>query len=228
MGSNLSQVVDRNLSIIRQVPIFQDLPDDVIERLLETSRIRKHRKGVQLLAEGESGESLYLIISGRVKIFVSDENGNEMILFVESAGGYIGEISLLDDSPRIASAVTMEATEVISISKQSFKALVKENPDIAFNIIATYSKKLRRSTNVIRSLALRNVYQRLVLKLLELSEEENGVKVITVKYSYLELGKMIGASREMVGKVMTELFQGGYLEERDKKLIVLKNFPRDW
>jgi len=228
MGSNLSQVVDRNLSIIRQVPIFQDLPEDVIERLLETSRIRKHRKGVQLIAEGESGESLYLIISGRVKIFVSDENGNEMILFVESAGGYIGEISLLDDAPRIASAVTMEATEVISISKQSFKALVKENPDIAFNIIASYSKKLRRSTNVIRSLALRNVYQRLVLKLLELSEEENGVKVIAVKYSYLELGKMIGASREMVGKVMTELFQGGYLEERDKKLIVLKNFPRDW
>ncbi len=220
--------MDRNLSIIRQVPIFHDLPDDVLERLLAASRIHKHRKGVLLMAEGESGESLYLIVSGRVKIFVSDENGNEMTLFVETPGGCIGEISLLDDAPRTASAITLETTEVISVSKNSFKEIIRENPDIAFNIIAAFSKKLRRSTDIISSLALRNVYQRLVLKLLELAEDDNGIRVITTKYSYLELGKMIGASREMVGKVMAELLRGGDLEERDKNLVVLKDFPRDW
>jgi len=220
--------MNKNLSIIQQIPIFKNLSDSVLEHLLATSRIHKHRKGVLLISEGETGESLYLIISGRVKIFVSDEGGNEMTLFIETSGGYIGEISLLDDAPRTASAITLEPTEIISISKRGFKDLVRENPDIAFNIIEALSKKLRRSTNVIRSLALRNVYQRLVLKLLELAEEDNGNKIIAVKYSYLELGKMIGASREMVGKVMAELIRGGYLEERDKKLVVLKDFPHDW
>jgi len=220
--------MDENLSVIKQVPIFQDLSDDVLKRLLATSRIHKYRKGVLLISEGETGESLILIISGRIKIFVSDEDGNEMTLFVETPGGYIGEISLLDDAPRTASAVTMESTKVISISKRGFDELIRENPDIALNIIAGLSKKIRRSTEVIRSLALRNVYQRLVLKLLELSEDDNGIKVIAEKYSYSEFGKMIGASREMVGKVMAELLRGGYLEEHDKKLRLLKDFPHDW
>jgi len=151
-----------------------------------------------------------------------------MTLFVETPGGYIGEISLLGDAPRTASAVTMEPTKVISISKRGFDELIRENPDIALNIIAGLSKKIRRSTEVIRSLALRNVYQRLVLKLLELSEDDNGIKVIAEKYSYSEFGKMIGASREMVGKVMADLLRGGYLEEHDKKLRLLKDFPHDW
>jgi len=193
--------VDENLSVIKQVPIFQDLSDDVLKRLLATSRIHKYRKGVLLISEGETGESLILIISGRIKIFVSDEDGNEMTLFVETPGGYIGEISLLDDAPRTASAVTMESTKVISISKRGFDELIRENPDIALNIIAGLSKKIRRSTEVIRSLA---------------------------KYSYSEFGKMIGASREMVGKVMADLLRGGYLEEHDKKLRLLKDFPHDW
>ncbi len=136
--------------------------------------------------------------------------------------------ALTDDSPRTASAVTLEKTEIISISKSNFFEIVKENPDIAFNIISALTQKLRRSTETIRSLALKNVYQRLVLKLLELSEEEDNDRFIATKYSHLELGKMIGASREMVGKVMAELVRGEYIEQRDSKLYLLKDFPHDW
>lgn len=221
-------IMETDLSFLKNVPIFNELDETALRLVLEKSRTRKLRKGVILMSEGETGESLYLIHSGKIKIFVSDEDGNEMTLFVEGPGSYIGEISLLDDSPRTASAITLENTEVISISKKDFMDVITENPDIAFNIINALTQKMRRATESIRSLALRNVYQRLVLKLLELSDEEDGFKVITTKYSHLELGKMIGASREMVGKVMAELTRGEYVEEREKKLYLLKDFPHDW
>lgn len=220
--------MEKNLSFLQRVPIFNELSEVALQRLLDQSRVIKFHQGVQLMTEGETGECLYLIVSGRVKIYISDEDGNEMTLYIETPGSYIGDISLLDGAPRTASAITMEKTEVICLSKSTFNGVIAENPDIAFNIIAALTKKLRRSTEVIRSLALRNVYQRLVLKLLELAEFRDGEKVIGTKYSYVELGKMIGASREMVGKVMAELMRGEYIEERDKKLFLLKDFPHDW
>jgi len=220
--------MEDNLSFLKVVPIFSDINENALQLILAKSRSLNFRKGSILMTEGETGESLYLILSGKVKIFVSDENGSELTLFIEGPGSYIGEISLLDDAPRTASAITLEKTEVISISKSAFIEVITQNPEIAFNIIKALTQKLRRTTESIRSLALKNVYQRLVLKLLELAEEEDGDKVIPKRFSHLELGRMIGASREMVGKVMAELIRGEYLEQRDKKLLLLKDFPHDW
>lgn len=217
-----------NYSKIKQIPIFSDLDEVALHLVSSKSRTLKFRKNTILMNEGETGESLYLINSGKVKIFISDENGDEMTLFIEGPGSYIGEISLLDNAPRTASAITLEPTEVILISKQAFFELILENPAIAFSIISGLTKKMRRATENIRSLALKNVYQRLVLKLLELADDENGIKTISTRYTNLELGKMIGASREMVGKVLTELTRGEYVEQRDGKMFLLKDFPHDW
>ena len=220
--------MNRELSFLQQVPMFSGLNNESLQLLLGRSRKLKFRKAAALLTEGETGESLYVIVKGKVKIFVSDENGNEMTLFVEGPGSYIGEISLLDNEPRTASAVTLEACEIISISKASFKEVITENPDIAFEVINELTKKMRRATEVARSLALRNVYQRLTLKLLELSEERDGFKVITTKYSHVELGNMVGASREMVGKIMAELVRGEYVKVINKEFVLVKSFPQDW
>lgn len=213
---------------LKQVPIFSDLDEGALRLVSSKSRILKFRKNTILMNEGETGESLYLISSGKVKIFISDENGDEMTLFIEGPGSYIGEISLLDHAPRTASAMTLEPTEVILISKQAFFELISEKPEIAFSIISGLTKKMRRATENIRSLALKNVYQRLVLKLLELADDENGINTISTRYTNLELGKMIGASREMVGKVLAELTRGEYIEQRDGKMFLLKDFPHDW
>lgn len=220
--------MESDLLFLKKVSIFSELNESVLQLLSTKARTLKFRKGAILMSEGETGESLYLISSGKVKIFVSDENGNEMTLFVEGPGSYIGEISLLDGSPRTASAITLEKTEVLSISKKDFTEVITVHPEIALNIISALTQKLRRATDSISSLALKNVYQRLVLKLLELADEEDGSKVLTTRYSHLELGKMIGASREMVGKVMAELTRGKYIEQRGKQLFLLKDFPHDW
>jgi len=220
--------MENDLAFLKQVPIFSELNEDALRVVIKKSRPLKFRRGAILMSEGETGESLYIINSGKVKIYLSDEDGNEITLFIEGPGSYIGEISLLDNSPRTASAVTLEKTEVISISKNDFIDVITENPDIAFNIINALTQKMRRATDTIGALALKNVYQRLALKLLELAEDDDGVKVIPTRYSHLELSKMIGASREMVGKVMAELVQGDYIETREKKLYLLKDFPHDW
>jgi len=221
--------MENELVFLKQVPIFSELNEEALRLVLKKSRTLKFRKGSILMSEGETGESLYLINSGKVKIFLSDEHGNEITLFIEGPGSYIGEISLLDNAPRTASAVTLEKTDVLSISKKDFLDLITENPEIAFSIINALTQKMRRATDTIGALALKNVYQRLALKLLELAEEqESGTKVIATRYSHVELGKMIGASREMIGKVMAELTRGKYIEQRDKELHLLKDFPHDW
>lgn len=215
-------------SLIRQVDIFTDLDPKLLELLVTRSRMLNFRKNSILMTEGETGESMYIIESGSVKIFISDENGSELTLFVEGPGSYIGEISLLDDEPRTASAITLEDTRVLVISKAVFFECISLSPEIAFRIIHVLTQRLRKATDDIRNFALKNVYQRLALKLIELSVEKNGERCLPRKYSQQEFANMIGASREMVGKILTELDKGGYIGTSDDKLQLLKTLPHSW
>ena len=215
-------------SLIKQVDLFAGLDDQSLSMLLDQSRTLKFRKNTILMAEGETGESLYIIKSGSIKIYISDEQGGEMTLFIEGPGSYVGEISLLDDAPRSASVMAQEDTEVLVISKSLFYECIAHNPVIAFDLIRIVTQRLRKATDDLRTLALKNVYQRLALKLIELSEEQDGIRVLTKKYSQDAFSKMIGSSREMVGKVLTELDKGGFTEIKDGRLRLLKTLPHDF
>lgn len=215
-------------AVLKNVPLFSELDADALDLLLAHSRSLSFRKNTVLMSEGETGESMYVVRSGSIKIFVSDEDGHEIVLYIEGPGSYIGEISLLDDAPRTASAVTLEKTEVLAISKSGFLTCINQNPEIAFLIIGSMTHRLRRATNTIRSLALDNVYQRLASKLHELAEEVDGLKILPRKFSHQELGYMIGASREMVGKIMNDLAEGEYIELRERRWCMLKDLPNKW
>lgn len=215
-------------SIIKQVDLFSDLDQNSLELLESHSRPLNFKKNSIILTEGETGESLYIIEQGSVRIYVSDEYGAEMTVFVQGPGSYIGEVSLLDGQPRTASAVALEKTRVLVISKASFFDCVSKNPQIAFRIIQSVTQRLRKATDDIRNLALKNVYQRLAHKLLELSSEKDGVRELPRKYSQQELAKMIGASREMVGKVLAELNGGGYIDTTGPRMQLIKALPHDW
>lgn len=220
--------MDNTESLIRQVDLFSGLDDQSLSLLLDQSHTLKFRKNTILMTEGETGESLYIIKSGSIKIYISDEKGGEMTLFIEGPGSYVGEISLLDDAPRTASVMALEQTEVLVISKSLFYQCIAHNPDIAFDLIRIVTQRLRKATDDLRNLALKNVYQRLALKLIELSEEQNGKRVLTKKYSQDAFSKMIGSSREMVGKVLSELDKGGFIDTRDGKIRLLKTLPHDF
>lgn len=215
-------------NILKSLPIFTELDDQSLAMILARARKLTFRKNTLLMSEGEPGQSMYVILSGAVKVYVADENGAELTLFLEGPGSYLGEISLLDDSPRSASAITIEKTEVMAISKDVFLECIKQNPEISFQIVRSMTSRLRWATDMVRSLALKNVYQRLALKLIELSVEEDGQQVLPRKLSHQELASMIGSSREMVGKILAELSKGEYVGLKDQKICLLKTLPHDW
>lgn len=217
------------IDLLKDVPIFSELSTEALEDLASKSRKHTFKKNTILMPEGETGECLYIIESGTVKVFVGDEEGRELVLYQEGPGTCIGDISLLDDAPRSASIVTLEKTITWSISKNDFLNCIKANPAMSLGIIRTLTRRLRDATGGIRSLAMDNVYRRLADKLVELSsEDENGTISLHKKYSHQDLGNMIGASREMVGKVMAELLSGEYIELRDRRIFIIKNLPRNW
>lgn len=214
--------------ILKGVPFFSDLGGAALDQLLENSRTLRLRKNTILMSEGETGESMYIVCSGTVKIFVSDEGGHEIVLYIEGPGSHIGEISLLDDEPRTASVMTLEQTDVLAIPKADFVSCLEQNPAVALSIIRSMTLCLRRATDTIRSLALDNVYQRLVSKFSQIAVVEDGVQCLPRRFTNQELGDMIGASREMVGKIVKDLERGGYIEQTDRRWCLRKELPDNW
>ena len=217
------------IELLRHVDLFQHLTETQLEDLAAQARELSFRKHAVLMTEGDAGESMYVIKSGSVKVFVSDDEGRELVLYQQGMGAVIGDISLLDDEPRSASVSTLEPTTALMIGKQAFLECLRTSPEMAINIIRSLTQRLRDATEGSRSLALDNVYRRLADKLQELCTGDEEVSRATPrKYSHQELGNMIGASREMVGKVMAELVKGEYLEVRDGRIHLLRKLPRNW
>ena len=224
-------------SLLKHVELFSHLTDDQLGQLAAQARELSFRKNTVLINEGDPGESMYIIKSGVVKVFVSDDDGRELVLYEQGMGAVIGDISLLDDEPRSASVMTLEPVIALMIGKQAFLDCLRESPETAINIIRSLTTRLRHATEGSRRLALDNVYRRLSDKLLELAAVDPAVGLtndnptpphLPKKYSHQELGNMIGASREMVGKIMAELVKGDYIDVVDGRIRLLKKLPKNW
>ncbi len=217
------------ITLLKQVYLFKHLDEPVLNAIATQARDVTFKKNAIVMTEGDVGESMYIIRSGSVKVFVSDTDGKELILYHQDTGSVVGDIALLDDAPRSASVTAMEATTALMISKQRFLDLLREHPDLSIGVIRSLTQRLREATEGSRRLALDNVYQRLTDKLTELKvTDSQDQDHLPRKFSHQELGNMIGASREMVGKVMAELIKGEYVEVDDGILYLRKKFPKDW
>ena len=216
------------IETLRRVELFEHLTDRQLALLAAQARELSFRRHAVLMTEGDAGESMYVLTSGLVKVFVGDEDGRELVIHHEGPGAVIGDIALLDDEPRSASVAALEKSTALMIGKEAFLGCLRENPEMGINIIRSLTRRLRLATDGSRSLALDNVYRRLADKLQELAEEENGAPTLPKRHSHQELANMIGASREMVGKVMSELVKGEYVELRDGRIALVRKLPRNW
>ena len=222
-----------SIETLRQVELFEHLTDEQLGLLAAQARELSFRKHAVLMTEGDVGESMYVMTSGLAKVFVSDEDGKELVLYQLGPGAVIGDIALLDDEPRSASVSTLEKSTALMIGKGAFLECLRESPEMGINIIRSLTARLRRATSGSRSLALDNVYRRLADKLQELAEPETRgeetVPALSKKYSHQELGNMIGASREMVGKIMAELVKGEYVTlGEDGRIALTRKLPKNW
>ena len=188
---------------------------------------RSYPKNTVIVSEGDQTDSLYIILEGRVRAFVADGAGHEMVLSTQGPGEYFGEM-VLDEGPRSASIMTLEASRFLVVPKRSFRDFVTRNPGFALNLVEKLIWRARTLTASVKSLALMDVYGRVARLLLELAEEKDSQQVIQQRLTQQDIASRIGASREMVSRILKDLAQGGYLSQSRAGFVLHRKPPEHW
>ena len=207
-------------AVLKSVPLFATFPDDQLRMLVTVVTRRSAPRASLIMAAGDPTDSLYIVISGRLKVMMGDAEGKEVILSIIGPGEFFGEMGLIDDSPRSASVVAIEPCELLSLSRRDFKKCMAENFEMTITVMKGLVRRLREADRKIGSLALLDVYGRVARLLLDMSEDVNGQKMVTKRLPKQDIAKMIGASREMVSRVMKDLQLGGYIEVRGSTIVL--------
>ncbi len=212
---------------LSNVPLFASLSDDELQPIADMATTRSLPANSVVVNEGDQTDSMYIISSGRVKIYLSDEDGKEITLGISGPGDYFGEM-VLDGGLRSASVMTVEPSKFSVIQKNDLEKYLLQNPNVALAIVKQLIGRVRALSDNVRSLALLDVYGRLRKLLLDLAVEEHGEKVIKDKITQQDLANRVGASREMVSKILKELTIGGYIQIDKKIITILKDPPKGW
>lgn len=210
--------------MLDNISLFSDMDKKLMESLKRYAVVKTYAAGTLLFSEGDEGDALYIILSGKLKAIVTDQKGKEIILNVMGPGEYFGEVSLMDGQPRSATIVVKEKTRIMTITRNDFKRILAWNPDIAMDIINVLIKRLRRATLKIQNLAFKDVYGRVVSALIQLAEESDGKLMIRNRPTHSELANIIGASREMVSRVLKSLEVKGYIAV-DRSTLIIEETP---
>ena len=210
------------------VPLFSSLEKSDLDVLFGHGVTRVFPRGAVVVTEGDHSDSLYLILEGRVKVFLTDDKGREVILRTQDPGEYFGEIALMDGGPRSASVMTLDPAKFCIISRTGFEECMRQNPAIAIALIRHLSQRVRALTTSVRSLALLDVYGRIAHLLLDLAVNRDGLLVIEERLTHQEIANRVGASREMVSRIMKDLVDGDYLQHDGKRLILRERLPPAW
>ena len=188
---------------------------------------RSYPKNTIIVSEGDRTDSLYVILEGRVKVYVSDDAGHDVVLVTQGSGEYFGEL-VLDQGPRSASVMTLEPTRLLVVSQKDFREFIAENPAFALNLIEKLIARVRALTASVKSLALMDVYGRVARLLLELAEDGDGGLVIPQRLTQQDIASRIGASREMVSRILKDLATGGYLSRSRNGIVLHRKPPEHW
>jgi CRP/FNR family cyclic AMP-dependent transcriptional regulator len=208
-------------------PSFLGMADVELESLSEHAKLQSYPRNKIVVHEGDRTDSVYVIHSGRVKVFLYGKNGKEIDLNVLGPGEYFGEM-VLDSGPRSASVMTLEPSQFFIIPQAVFRDFVIKHPEFAMRLIKMLIYRTRGLLNNVRSLASLDVYGRVARLLLELAVEENGQLVILGKLTKQEIANRIGASREMISRVFKDLSTGGYIEQQKERIVIAKSLPGHW
>lgn len=189
---------------------------------------RRYRKGVLLIQEGEEGDTFYIVLSGKIKVFSLGPNDREITFGLYGPGEFVGEMSL-DGGARAASVVTCEPTSCVVITRPTLLEHIGQYPEFAFELLAKVIARARSATLNARNLALVDSYGRLAWLLDDITEEqEDGTRLLTGRVTHSEIASRIGCSREMVSRLLKDLERGGYTVTKPEGLCVLKPLPVRW
>lgn len=219
--------------ILQQIPLFSSLKESELDAIDRVSITKIFPKDKIILLEDEEGDTLFIIIKGKVKVTTYSESGKEVIFSILNAGDFFGEMSLLDGKPRSATVVSMEDAQIQLIRRTEFYRLLENHPRIALRLLEELASRLRKADERIESLAILDVTGRIAGILLQFAEDRgiinNSEVIIKSRPTHQELANMVGTTRETVTRVLKQLEDKSYIMMAGKDVTILnvEQFKRE-
>jgi CRP/FNR family cyclic AMP-dependent transcriptional regulator len=203
------------------------LPDALLAEIAQRAPSRTYLRNAIILTEGDDSDTLYVLLAGRAKVFVADEDGHELQLNQIGPGEYFGDVTL-DGGPRSASVMALEPCRCAVLKSAALARFTTDYPEFALHLTRKLAHRVRALTSSVRDLALMDVYGRVARLLLDLAEEVDGRLVIEEKLTQKDIAQRVGASREMISRIFSDLSAGGYVRKENGRLFIVRKPPAHW
>ena len=220
-------VTSEQTETLQSTNLFQDLSEADLDKVAQHAIQRSYKRNAIVITRGDTSDNLYLIITGRVRVYLDDDKGNEVTIAEYGPGECFGELALFSGAERAANVVTAEDSRCAVLSRQAFMELMREHPEVSFRLIGSLVERIQAMTEEINILALFDVYGRIRHTLIKLSHEQDG-KQITEKITHQDIANRIGSSREMVSRILRDLKAGGYISIAGKQITIERELPSGW
>ena len=209
-----------SLIALRSLPFFRGLSDDILTDVARVATMRRFSRNQPIVQAGDLTDSIYFVLTGNLKVVVNDQDGREVIFTLLGQGELFGEMALFEGQPRSANVVATSAVDLIVFGKADFKSLLERHFELSLRLMSNLADRLRQADRKIESLALMDVYGRVARLLLEMAEPVGEENIVVRKVAKQDIAKMVGASREMVSRVMKDLGNRGLIEETDHGIVL--------
>lgn len=217
------------IDAIKKIDIFQSLPEEELLLISQITKTKTIKKNTLIFSKGDENNSMYIIKTGSVDVFILTEDGKELILSSLNEGDYFGELSLLDEAAISANIIATTDCSMVTIHKVEFFQIMERNAMILANVIGHLCSKIRTLTEKVEGFALSDVYHRFSSLLMNMSSlNEQDERVISKPLTHKNIALRIGSSREMVSKIMKDLEKGGYISIESKIITIRKKLPLAW
>ena len=210
-------------SCLRDTELFESLDADALAALVRGAKPRAFERGAIVFVQGDPGDALYVVLGGRVKISVESPDGDSMLLATLGRADTFGELALIDGEPRSATAEALDRAELLSISRQSFRAAYERHPQLASTLLEILGRLVRRVTGQAADLALLDLEGRVARLLLRLADAAGSSAELDFGLTQSELASMVGGSRQSVNQILHSLERGGYIAIEGRRLTILRD-----
>ncbi len=204
------------------------LQDTLLEAMASRGGVKRFPAQAVLVNENDETNSVYILLSGRVKIYGASADGREVVYATQGPGEYFGEITL-DGGLRSASVMTLEPTTCVVVPGAQMREFIVSHPEFALHLVRKLIGMVRQATENVKSLALQDVYGRLIRLLNSLAvADTDGRLLVAERLTQQDIADRIGSSREMVSRIFKQLTEGGYVTIEDRRIVLLKKLPAGW
>ena len=216
--------------LLRTVPIFSELTDGDVTSLSRLASRRRFPKDTVVFFENEEGDSFFMILEGRIKVTILGDDGREVILSMLGPGDFFGEMALLDNEPRSATAIAVEESELLSLHRSDFQSVLNDNRSITTALIKVLTARLRRANHQISTLALLDVYGRVARVIVDMAREEGrrlrDGRIAFRRATHQEIANRISTTRETVTRMLKDLERQGLIHIEGKEIVVEPDFEK--